>query len=89
MKQKVKWDNKVGISLETHTEYVQKFGECFYNQVKRLIDSNQKIDDEKESLNEDDSELIREVLDHARFCNQKISQFHGRKPLLNSVLLNL
>lgn len=83
---KVKWDNQIGISLETHEEYIKNFGKTFYDQVIKLIDRNQIIDAKKNVLNEADSELIREVLDHARFCKEKVSQFHGRKQLLDQVL---
>jgi len=64
---KVKWDKEVGISLETHREYVEEFGDIFYKKVKELIDRNCQVKNlHSEKLSEMDEVLIREVLDHAR-----------------------
>ena len=82
---KVKWDKEAGISLETHREYIESFGDIFYEKVKKLIDKNQVKEFSSEKLSELDEVLIREVLDHARFCKDKVSQFHGRKELLDTV----
>lgn len=78
----VNFDKDVGISLNTHREYITKFGETFYEQVKRLIDKNQLTVEKEEEMNPLDKEVAAEVLDHARFCKEKVSQFHGRNDLL-------
>ena len=82
---KVQWDAEHGISLQTHRDYIEDFGNTFFNQVKNLIDRNQTSDSKTEEMNEADGDLIREVLDHARFCKEKVSQFHGRNDLLNKM----
>ena len=82
---KVQWDAENGISLQTHRDYIEDFGNTFFNQVKNLIDRNQTSDSKTEEMNEADGDLIREVLDHARFCKEKVSQFHGRNDLLNKM----
>ena len=84
---KVKWDKEHGISLKTHREYIEEFGNVFYEKVKALINKNQVKEYSGEALNQFDQNLIREVLDHARFCKVKVSQFHGREELLTQVLL--
>lgn len=82
---KVKWAEGVGISMISHKEYITQFGETFYEQVKNLIDKNMSKSSKIEKLNEKELEMAHEVLDHARFCNQKVSQFHGRIDLLDKV----
>ena len=65
---RVKWDKEVGISLETHRQYIEEFGNVFYDKVKKLIDKNCQVKDlQSEKLSEMDNILIREVLDHARY----------------------
>ncbi len=65
---KVKWNKEVGISLETHREYVENFGNIFYEKVKKLIDRNCQVKNFRaEKLSENDEALINEVLDHARY----------------------
>ena len=82
---KVKWDKSVGISLSTHKEYIENFGNDFYEQTKRLIDRNQKKEYGGEKLSDNDTNLIREILDHGRFCKEKVTQFLGREDLLDKV----
>lgn len=86
---KVKWDDKNGISLDTHREYVEKFGETFYEQVKKLIDLNSEEQKKFDNLSHDEHELIQEVIDHASFCNETVSKFHGRADILEEVYLIL
>lgn len=81
----VQWDKENGISLNTHKDYVEQFGNTFYEQVKKMIDRNQVKEFENEKISEMDQELIKEVMDHARFCKDKVSQFHGRQELLKKV----
>ena len=50
-----------------------------------LIDKNQQTKTEFGTLNERDSDLVREVLDHAYFCNETAAKFHGRQDLLLEV----
>lgn len=83
-KKKVKWDDENGISLKTHSDYVENFAQTFYDQVKILIDKNQQ--NKLSDLNEKDSNLLREVLDHAYFCNETAAKFHGRQDLLLEVI---
>ena len=56
--------------------------------MKRLIDKNQVKEFENEKVNEMDQALINEVMDHARFCKDKVSQFHGREELLKKVIIS-
>ena len=84
---KVKWDKENGINIKTHTDYIENFGNTFYEQVKRLIDKNQVKEFENEKVNEMDQALINEVMDHARFCKDKVSQFHGREELIKKVII--
>jgi len=82
---KVKWAQD-GITLATHSDYIKKFGEIFFEQVKELIIRNKKKQVSFESvLNDPDSILIQEVLDHANFCVDTVSKFHGREDLLERV----
>ncbi|RNA01612.1 NACHT and WD repeat domain-containing 2-like, partial [Brachionus plicatilis] len=82
---KVKWDSKSGISLDTHREYIEKFAETFYEQVKKLIDVNYEQQKEFDDLSHEDHELIQEVIDHACFCNETVSKFHGRADILQEI----
>ena len=47
---KVKWDKENGINIKTHTDYIENFGNTFYEQVKRLIDKNQVKEFENEKV---------------------------------------
>ncbi|RNA30370.1 NACHT and WD repeat domain-containing 2-like, partial [Brachionus plicatilis] len=85
---KVKWDSKSGISLDTHRKYIEKFAETFYEQVKKLIDVNYEQQKEFDNLSHEDHELIQEVIDHACFCNETVSKFHGRADILEKYLLD-
>jgi hypothetical protein len=81
----VKWSTEAGISLETHKEYLKEFGEVFYDQVKLLIDRNQKEKTCFENMTPADIECFQEVLDHAYFCNKTAEKFQGRIDILNQV----
>ena len=75
--------------METHSDYIKKFAETFYEQVKLLIDRNQQATkNEFNYMNKADSSLIQEILDHAQFCNETAEKFHGREDLLLQVILN-
>ncbi len=90
---KVRWDENVGVSLDTHREYVEEFGQRFFEEVKRLIDRNVARESRggagggARSLEEE--AMWQEVLDHARFCREKVAQFHGRNDLLDVVRLTV
>ena len=71
--------------MKTHGDYIENFAQTFYDQVKILIDKNQQTKTEFGTLNERDSDLVREVLDHAYFCNETAAKFHGRQDLLLEV----
>ena len=75
--------------MENNREYIETFAETFYEQVKLLIDKNQLVKTEFSDLNEKDLNLVREVLDHAYFCNETSSKFHGREDLLLEVNFTL
>lgn len=75
----------MGISLSTHSEYIEKFAETFYEQCKLLIDRNQVEIKEVYDINKDDVRLLKEVLDHAYFCKETAEKFHGRSDLLDMV----
>ena len=81
----VKWSTESGISLSTHSDYIEKFGETFYEQVKLLIDRNQKEKNYFENLSSEDAELLQEVLDHAYFCVKTAEKFKGRNDILDQV----
>ena len=81
----VNWSPEFGISLQSHRGYIEKFAEAFYEQVKLLIDRNQKEKVDNFNANEKDLELIKEVLDHAYFCNETAEKFRGRVDILNKV----
>jgi NACHT domain- and WD repeat-containing protein len=86
---KVKWVPEVGISLETHSNYVKEFGEMFYEKVKLLIDRNQSKYNLSSLRN---YPLIKEVLYHAHFCNDSVKKFQGRDDVLDKIksyLLNI
>ncbi|RMZ96618.1 hypothetical protein BpHYR1_005173, partial [Brachionus plicatilis] len=76
-----------GISLDTHREYIEKFAETFYEQVKKLIDVNYEQQKKIDDLSHEDHELIQEVIDHACFCNETVSKFHGRADILKKHVL--
>jgi hypothetical protein len=82
---KVKWAHD-GITLATHSDYIQNFGETFFEKVKDLIIRNRKKQISFDVLNEQDAILIQEVLDHANFCVDTVSKFHGREDLLDKVI---
>jgi hypothetical protein len=84
---KVKWCKETGISRDSHSDYVKDFGETFYEQVKRLIDKNQREETTFEKINRKDSEILQEVLHHAYFCNETVENFHGRADILEKVNL--
>jgi len=81
----VKWSSSLGISLETHPEYIRKFAETFFEQTKLLIDRNQNKKTDLTQINKDDQILLQEVLDHASFCMETAEKFHGREDLLQTV----
>jgi hypothetical protein len=64
---------------------LHSFGELFYEQCALLIDRNQTDKSEFEDLSKQDVELIREVLDHAYFCNETVEKFRGRVDILDRV----
>jgi hypothetical protein len=82
---KVGWDSKVGISRETHSDYIKTFGETFYEQAVILIDKNQKTEKNFEKLSKLDTELLHEVLEHANFCKDTVEKFQGRQDYVNRV----
>lgn len=81
----MKFNEKHGISRVTHSDYLNEFGNTFYEQVKRLIDLNQNQKSEAVYLSDEDLRVLQEVLDHANFCNDTVEKFHGRQDLLNRV----
>lgn len=81
----VKLDKELGISLETHSEYIKQFSETFYEQVKRLVDLNQTKKVNISCLSPDDQRLLEEVVDHTNFCNESVEKFHGQNDLLDQV----
>ncbi len=81
----VKWDTKVGISRQTHSDYITEFGEVFYEQTRQLIDRNQKQERYFEELGKLDTELLHEVLEHANFCNDTVEKFQGRRDYLAKI----
>jgi hypothetical protein len=50
-----------------------------------LIDRNQNDVSQYQNLNAPDSDLFREVLDHAYFCNETVEKFRGRVDILNKI----
>jgi hypothetical protein len=83
----VHWSSSMGISLETHPDYIKKFAETFYEQTKLLIDRNQNKKPDYSQINREDQILLQEVLDHASFCMETADKFHGREDLLQAVKL--
>ena len=81
----MKFDEKHGISKITHSDYLNEFGNTFYEQLKRLIDLNQNQKSEIVNLSDEDLRVLQEVLDHANFCNETVEKFHGRQDLLDQV----
>lgn len=81
----VKWNQEAGICLKTHKDYIETFGETFYEQVKKLIDQNQQLKPKFVQLNDQDIKLYVEVADHASFCNKTVDKFHGRDDILVKV----
>jgi len=81
----VKWSSSLGISLETHPDYIKNFAETFYEQTKLLIDRNQSKKTDFSQINKEDQILLQEVLDHATFCMDTAEKFHGREDLLETV----
>ena len=84
---KVKWCNETGISMSSHASYIEKFGETFYAECKRLIDRNQASVRQmfENTMDEREIALASEVMDHARFCNETAEKFHGRQDFLSKV----
>ena len=73
----MKFDEKHGISKITHSDYLNEFGNTFYEQLKRKS--------EIVNLSDEDLRVLQEVLDHANFCNETVEKFHGRQDLLDQV----
>ena len=84
---RVKWARGMGVTAESHPEYMKEFGETFYRQVKKLIDKNQSQASFYDNLEASDAALLQEVLEHAYFCNETVEKFHGRNDLLNRVCI--
>ncbi|XP_067942094.1 NACHT and WD repeat domain-containing protein 2-like [Watersipora subatra] len=79
----VSWSD-AGINTEAHKEYLKNFGEDFYEQVRRLIDSAVKNQDE--SLKEVfENDVTREVLSHSRQALDKLSKVVPRSDILDQV----
>ena len=81
----MKWCPESGISLKSHSDYVKKFGEAFFEQCKLLIDKSSSQSTQFNNLNKEDAALLQEILDHANFCNETAEKFHGRDDLLQKV----
>lgn len=81
----VKWNKQFGITRQTHSEYIEKFGETFYEQVKRLIDLNVNQVNYFNELNKSDQTLYQEVFGHVRFCKESVAKFHGRIDILEKL----
>ena len=75
---KVNWTEN-GITEATHKEYLENFGNLFYEQTKRLIDTNYAIEKRKFMAFE------KEVMDHAIFCRECVQKFHGRDDIIKKV----
>ncbi len=71
--------------MATHKEYIQQFGELFFEQAKRLIDRNQEEKTQADVLSENDKKLLQEILDHALFCNETFEKFQGRVDILDQM----
>ena len=82
---KVKWDPEFGISKQTHAEYLLQFGTRFYDSVKELIDRNARKPNFLVNLEKKDMQLMQEMMDHAKFCNESVEKFHGRNDLIEKV----
>ena len=81
----MKWAEERGVTISTHPDYMKEFGNVFYEQVKKLIDKNQSQASYFENLEEKDTKLLQEVLEHAYFCHECVEKFHGRNDLLGKV----
>lgn len=82
----VKVDIQHGFSYETHKEYIENFGNSFYQSVKSLIDKNARKKYFTDSFNENEKALISEIIRHAKFSIDCVKKFHGRVNMINKVL---
>nr|XP_006817837.1 PREDICTED: NACHT and WD repeat domain-containing protein 1-like [Saccoglossus kowalevskii] len=80
-KWRIPWSAKgVDPSNPQHKEYLQTLSEEFTTALKKLID--QKI---AKDTNKVKNALNKEVLHHAKFCQEKCSAFRGRRDMLTSI----
>lgn len=77
----VPWNSK-GITQETHSEYIAKFNNDFYEAVKKQIDDCIRSNSMLLS-----NPLHREILEHAIQCKNYIKKFHGQKHIIDRVRL--
>ena len=81
----LKWDKETGVSLVAHKEYIEKFGQTFYDGVKKLIDKNARKPYFLDKFSDADRALFQEILEHAKFSSECVEKFHGRVDLLDQV----
>ncbi len=74
----VNWQ-KVGITEETHSKYIEQMGEDFYNEMTTRI----QIALDQEPLLD---VLSEEVVTHNHFCLKRAETFHGRLNLVDAGL---
>lgn len=63
---------------------MKKFGDDFFDRVKKLIDKDQKSKEITQHSIED-NKLFEEVLTHASFCNEIALKFQFREELIEKV----
>ena len=73
------------MTRSTHSEYMEHFGNTFYDSVKILADKNASQPNYLDKFALKDKQLLQEVLNHANFCNNCVDQFYGRADLIDQV----
>ena len=64
---------------------MKKFGDDFFERVKKLIDQDQNSKNLQLPNSPEDVRLYEEVLTHASFCNQIALKFRFREELIEKV----
>ncbi|XP_077997560.1 NACHT domain- and WD repeat-containing protein 1-like [Glandiceps talaboti] len=76
----VPWSsNGVDPTIPQHDEYLQDLCELFTDGILKLIDKASK-----QTIDQTDNSLYKEVVHHALFCETKCSTFRGRQGMLQS-----
>lgn len=82
-----KWDPTSGVSLKTHQEYLNNFGQTFFKTVIKQTNEFLKENNMKNiELSSFEEEIFQDLFDHATLCEKCALKFYGREDLLAKVI---